>query len=1559
MGKETNSAQATVDAAVVPLNEVLVADVKMGAKRFDTWLRNASGGYVTLERLKQVCAATPVLGNIMAAVDVCGDIVTLVEQRNQRREALEQMLDWASLGINLIGVVPVPGTAAARMSLRPALGIVRQEIKLGAKDLGLAITRVIAGHITASLKGDLQPFVEGAKAKLQSMLTDSSTKAEQCLKTLADGLDHIAAGDLVDPNTNWRAASRHMSKVSGSALVRDPGKTLHSLYEAAWAANTASVKVQINVATSVVATVTPEAGRKMIRRLAADLRSMIPGVKKGIMSLAGEDVGTIMYMLNMVLRGIMLYGQRKAHVSATVKPKHPTQAKRQHKGNEVEVRRDEGKPGKPGPSRCKACAPGQPPPTTVRSIGYALGDESFDHTDFVLPGVLPIEWTRTYRSNFGAHDERGPLGPRWTTPWHASFEVLNDKLVYHDATGRSLDYPSLAIGHAHYDPIEQSTITRLSGTQIAIARGEELKETYEREESRFLLTKVADRSGNALVLTYTNGLLASIANTAGAVAVLTHDEHGRITEITLHDDAGEPTRRLAAYTYDESGDLTQAVDEDNATRTYAYSHHLITRYSDRTGRGMNLQWDSTHLDARAIREWADDGSFDTRLEWHERLRLTFVTDALGRTTQQYYDVDGYPYRIVHADKTEEWFFRDAAKNVTRRVHADGSEEHFTWDARSNLSSHTARDGRIEYFVHDDRDNLTGIQDAEGYRWERYYDSKGRVAEATDPLGRVTKYAYNAAGLPVEITDPKGGKKQIAWRPDGQIESFTDCSGKATAWTYDDHARLAAVQNAAGETTRYEYEGSQLIALVRPDKTRETFERDAEGRLLVHTDALKRQTRYRYTAAGLIAARENAQGDELAYIWNRLGQIEGLRNENGSEHRFEYDEAGRLIAEKGFDGKTTRYFRDAGSGELTHQLDGDVLQSFEHDAMGRVARRRGWKAQFTDKGRVFLEPQGAIAIDEESFAYDGLGRLLQADNAHSRLRWSYDPVGNLESEQLRMQMKRDTREFAWQHEYNELDVRVASVRPDGHRVDWLTYGSGHVHGMLLDGLSVAEFERDDGHREIVRELRNELKQTTAYDEAGRLAHQVLQGTSGKLLERRYEYDAAGQLEQIADMRRGELRYAYDPIGRLTRAQSSLGVETFAFDPASNLQEPSERDAHGIGLIAARATPALLDNLIKDYAGTHYTYDKRGNLQERTVNGAAMTFEWDSFNRMVSASNWDMSVRYLYDALGRRIAKLAQAVVPVRPSAGSGWQEHERTRINAERGYGLTLYGWEGDTLAYETSERDKTTTHYVYEPGSFTPLMQAKAAAGVMLDDSVTKVQPIRAAAYYHCDQIGTPQELTDSDGELAWSAKYRAWGEAKEAISEAARKAGIGNPLRFAGQYHDAETGLHFNRHRYYDPKVGRFISKDPIGLAGGVNVYQYAPNPVNWADPLGLSPCPGRKGAFRQAKRDLGLLMGQQPNQVLNQKTGKMGQYNQVMMTGRDKLPVLGANGQPTWTREYEFTKPDGQKVIIQDHSAGHEFNEDGVGDQDSHFNTRPCNNTRTGKVVGTMPHYPFGAQK
>lgn len=111
--------------------------------------------------------------------------------------------------------------------------------------------------------------------------------------------------------------------------------------------------------------------------------------------------------------------------------------------------------------------------------------------------------------------------------------------------------------------------------------------------------------------------------------------------------------------------------------------------------------------------------------------------------------------------------------------------------------------------------------------------------------------------------------------------------------------------------------------------------------------------------------------------------------------------------------------------------------------------------------------------------------------------------------------------------------------------------------------------------------------------------------------------------------------------------------------------------------------------------------------------------------------------------------------------------------------------------------------------------------------------------YYQLDHLGTPQELTDYSGDIVWSAKYSAYG--KVTSLELATEDYLDQPLRFQGQYFDDESGLHYNRHRYYDPDVGRYLTPDPVKLAGGLNQYRYVPNPTGWVDPLGLScNCPG-----------------------------------------------------------------------------------------------------------------------
>lgn len=174
-------------------------------------------------------------------------------------------------------------------------------------------------------------------------------------------------------------------------------------------------------------------------------------------------------------------------------------------------------------------------------------------------------------------------------------------------------------------------------------------------------------------------------------------------------------------------------------------------------------------------------------------------------------------------------------------------------------------------------------------------------------------------------------------------------------------------------------------------------------------------------------------------------------------------------------------------------------------------------------------------------------------------------------------------------------------------------------------------------------------------------------------------------------------------------------------------------------------------------------------------------------------------YQYDVYGRRIRKTIT------------------DKIGAKT---KTDYIWMGDNIIAERSKEHYQS--YLYEKDTHKPL--------ALLRGKGKEAQ----IYFYQLDHLGTPQELTAFSGKIAWSASYKAYGNlAQLEISE------IDNPLRFQGQYFDQETGLHYNYYRYYNPNIGRYITPDPIKLAGGLNSYQYTNNPINEIDPLGLVVCP------------------------------------------------------------------------------------------------------------------------
>ncbi|MCW7540674.1 RHS domain-containing protein [Aquabacterium sp. A7-Y] len=1499
--------------AVAPLNTIAPEDLQASANEFDAWLRKKTDNYITLDRLTAVAGSLPVLGNIMALASAVMDVVHIVESYLKKKSA--DFFLWVSLGINVIGIVPTLG--AVRMSLRPALHLVRSRFAAGAKNIGAAVLEVLAMDLADHISGSMEDFITQATQKLDGMLKECADWADKFADSLISVLQRsLGKEPLFKLNTPPPPPARVVYDPKTTSFfgemmqsAKQMGRNAKHMAEVGMTHYGNAYKQVGNYVGAKGADLLPEKARATVQGLINTLQQTKAGFRASLTQLADPNVErSIMWLLQSILQAV---AKRRKTRQVMMSADKGTQVRENIHGNKVEAVSKQAKPeGDPD-----ICPLGPAPASTGKSISLVTGTESFTHTDFALQAPLPIEWSRTYRSNLQAFDD-GSLGARWLTPFSTRIDVLGKgrqrALVYHGADGRSHRYPWLDVGQSHRDTIENRTLTRISPTLLWLDVGKPLpegepspwRETYELVDTckgkaqtlgdqHFRLVALQALHGAAIGLRYDHTLtegpyageqvLSDILSKQGEttvahVGVQPDAKTGRILGLWEIKD-GQLVRQLAAYQYDEQGDLVQARDENGAAWDYQYQHHLVTRYTDRTGRGINLEYDGTEPTAKAIREWADDGSFDTRLEWDENIRLTYVTDALGQETWVYYDIKGYTYRVIHADKREEWFYRDDTKKITCHVHPDGSSEHFRYDEFGNLIQHTRADGSLVHIEYDKGHRITGILDPDGGVWKRDYDLQGRLSEETDPLGHKTQYGYDQAGRVTKVTDAKGGTKKLAYTASGQLARYTDCSGRTTQWTYDERDRLVKTADAAGHETAYRYtrltpealqqvyqpedfgnHPGQLEAVVHPDESEEHFYHDAEGRLLKHTDALKRTTSYSYTATGLVHERIDALGQRLGYRWDKLGRLMELRNENDQPYSFRYDPVGRLLEETGFDGKRTEYRYEEATGVLAEVVEGPVTTKLELDAMGRLQKRTA-----TAPGRD---------AQIETFAYYPGGRLGEAKNEHARLQWFYDEAGNLVREHHHYLglFFPERRTAVWKHRYNELNQRIGTTRPDGHTLEWLTYGSGHIHGLVLDGEDMLSFERDALHREVYRQQGNGLEQHQKYDPLGRLLEQQVKhsqqprpvdiseayqqshsnvGAQAGII-RRYRYDQAGQLDHIEDSRRGRLAYRYDPVGRLLQATSALAKETFAFDPAGNILTPSVEDREHRKAHGRPTLPKVLDNLLKEYAGSAYSYDERGNLIERVHNGQHSTFQWDAFNRMSQAVTPQGTTSFAYDPLGRRIAKRGQRAAEDGSVSGTA-----RT----------TLYGWDGNSLAFESSADPQcgVTVHYIHEPGGFVPLLQARRSEIVQLAPTTdvkalmasnggqyaTELDPLwngdfegetvpfskEEIVFYQCDHLGTPQELTDHEGNVAWAAQYKAWGQAKEVISEAARKAGFTNQIRFQGQYFDEETGLHYNRYRYYDPHSGRFASRDPIGLNGGNNLHAYAPNPIGWTDRLGLTP--------------------------------------------------------------------------------------------------------------------------
>lgn len=625
-------------------------------------------------------------------------------------------------------------------------------------------------------------------------------------------------------------------------------------------------------------------------------------------------------------------------------------------------------------------------------------------------------------------------------------------------------------------------------------------------------------------------------------------------------------------------------------------------------------------------------------------------------------------------------------------------------------------------------------------------------------------------------------------------------------------------------------------------------------MLKHTDTKGLNTQYRYNAAGLLEQCIDANRHQIGYQWDNQGRIQKLTNQNHAEYLFSYNRFGQLVHEQAFDGEEKNYSYNE-NGQLFQIRQPNVFTQFAYFADGMIA------------SKTYTHVQTRHSQTEE-FEYNLNNQLSKAKNKESQNDFYRNALGQLVREHQHYKVPNLSPMTAvLRYEYDELGNLSKTIRPDGQVQTNLSYGSGHIYGIAFNKQDMVAFQRDDLHRETARMLANGLIQTKNYNDVGLLSSQIIrpeQETVGRVqhqAERQYHYDQNYLLMQVDDSRLGKLNYQYDAVGRLIQSQSVHKTESFTFDPAGNLIDP----------IATQASQ-VKSNLISQYKGKNYKYDAQGNVIETNHAGKTLKLTWDNLNRLIRSDHQGQVTEYGYDVFGRRLFKKNQ---------------------NAQT---LTLFGWDGDLMIWESQQSNNVgedyTKHYVYEPQSFVPLLQTGYTGFIKLvetpdyaqfqhedysvyKDLIWKTETRKNKAelervlFYHCDQVGTPQTLSNELGECIWEIKQDTWGTVLDIkISNNLLEQ---TNIRFQGQYYDHETGLHYNRYRYYEPFSARYVGKDPIGLFGGLNNSSYVSDPNHWVDPMGLQQkekelFSGMMGA-RSAIQDWNNRLKNDPSLVNNKK--------------------------------------------------------------------------------------------
>ncbi|MEW9306318.1 RHS repeat-associated core domain-containing protein [Labrys neptuniae] len=962
--------------------------------------------------------------------------------------------------------------------------------------------------------------------------------------------------------------------------------------------------------------------------------------------------------------------------------------------------------------------------------------------------------------------------------------------------------------------------------------------------------------------------------------VFQYDAEGRVVHTATNgiwnDDRFRYDSQARETTYLPGG------EETRAQRFHYDEQQNVTAEIDALGGAVRHRYNQAGM--RVSTTDANGHTGNTKYDQYGNVRE--FTDAEGRSTIYGWGPNGDVDTIVDGAGGVRKFQNDHFGNVVVARDAEMHETRFARDERGRLIRTLLADGSEETRAYDEHGRLVQIRDAKGGLTSFTYDSFGRLIQWVDALGGVTKLAYEAGAggfaTPTRLTRPDGVSVGRQFDAEGSLASVNDGEGRQWHYRFGAFEVLQAITDPKGGELSFGYDSDgHLITVTNAMGRIYSLNRDVAGRVIEEEDFDGRVTRYTRDAGGRVTETIKPDGGRLVYGYDRTNRITHIetfapkvkREDTNAKTapldvtRFWYDGRGLVIkAENG--ASLVEYERDK-NGTITAETVNGRRVAVKLDAMGRRVERELSTPKAADPGKSLV-----------AYSYDPLGLIESLTiDGHAPLSFQHDALG------------RETRRsspigfhLASRHDAVGQLIEQTGGRVPGSSLGMTGFGQAAFREAPASGAGLAierryRWDRANAPLAILDGLWGETNYE--YDANGQVeATRAGEGTSDELRER-FQYDAARNLVGMAAAGAGQLHGFGEMLGKLTAwSNTPGGVVRIARGPRGERLALTHDEC---GRVIERKVER---NGFRPKVW-HYGWDQYDRLVKcMTPEGDVWRYGYDAFGRRVwkvreltQAEARSHASRFSgLIAAGRVTPDYASSLLPL-PSerredlSGRASGDKDRPPIVG------VAYGWDGDVIAEEAPLRLDgaidwhQATRWHYESNSFRPLAKQEALRRTRRSDGTVEETPGRLLNII-TDHLGTPREALDECGKIQWAASYTTWGlirGLKVAASTTANDDYVesfrpGNdaggirviddvddtlvfkavafdspqgrfcPIRFQGQWQDAETGLYYNRYRHYDPLAGQFASPDPIKLEGGDRPQGYVERPTTWIDPLGLA---------------------------------------------------------------------------------------------------------------------------